>query len=181
MVQNSQVSTNVQITRTQGTAENVTFWVSDLPPGITYNFSPANCTPSDTCNSTLTLLAASDAQLVTNWSINVGGTATGGFSNWTTYSLTVTEAGEAIDPPVVSTENANPVAQTSARLNGNLTNMGNAASVLVWFEWGPTTAMGNTTAVQTRTSVGVFSADISGLTANTTYYFRAFAKNGGSW
>ena len=112
--------------------------------------------------------------------INVCGTG-GGVIQCVTYSLTVTEAGEAINAPQVTTDGANNITKTSARLNGNLTNMGNAASVLVWFEWGPTTAMGNITTVQATTSVGAFSADISGLTANTPYYFQAFAKNGGSW
>lgn len=161
-----------------GTTESVTFSViSGLPELASVFFSPSSCSPS--CNSTMTINISASTPIGT-YSINVCGTG-GEVTQCVTYSLTVTEAGEAIDPPQVTTDGADNITQTSATLNGTLNNMGNADSVLVWFEWGPTTAMGNTTAVQTMNSVGAFSADISGLTSNTPYYFQAFAQSGGSW
>jgi hypothetical protein len=182
VTQGSQVAATVQITKTQGTAENVTFWATNLPTGVTYNFSPTNCTPNNTCNSTVTFSAASGASLVNNWSINVGGTADGGFANWTIYQLTVTEGGVAIVPPVVTTNPATNITQTSATLNGTLNNIGGASTCLVWFKWKLSTATTwNETTPISMTATGPFSAVISGLTAGQTYYFEAFAKNGGSW
>jgi len=86
-----------------------------------------------------------------------------------------------INPPIVTTNPADNITETSATLYGILNDMGEAASCLVWFEWGLTPVMGNKTPEQTKASTGSFWADLSGLTANTTYYFEAFAKNGGSW
>ena len=111
------------------------------------------------------------------WSTNTG-SCPGGTC---TVQITVIEAGAGINPPGVTTNPATNITTNSATLNGILNGMGNAFSCLVWFEWGITTSYGNSTPVQIMTSTGVFSANISGLTSNTTYYFVAKAKNGGSW
>ena len=47
------------------------------------------------------------------------------------------------------------------------------------FEWGLTASYDNTTAPQTVTGTGAFSANISGLTVSTTYYYRAKAVGDG--
>jgi hypothetical protein len=77
--------------------------------------------------------------------------------------------------PAVTTGQATNIAATGATLNGELNARGNTSSVTVSFEYGTSTSYGNTTASQTKTAAGAFSTDISGLTANTTYYFRAKA------
>ena len=177
----SQTFTTVQLNRTQGTAENVTFNPLTLPSGVTYQFSPSNCTPNDSCSSTLTFFISASAQLVTNYNVNVCGTATGGYSACQNFYLTITDSGTQIIAPSVTTNAATSITTNSATLNGALNSMGNVSFCLVWFEWGPTTSLGNVTSVQNRSSTGSFSADITGLTAGQTYYFKAFAKNGGSW
>jgi len=179
--QNSQTYTTVQLIRTQGAAENVSFNPLTLPSGVTYQFSPSSCTPNDVCDSTLTFFISSSAQLVTDYNVNVCGTATGGYSACQNFYLTITASGTQITAPGVSTLDATNVTQTSATLNGTLTNMGNASLCWVWFEWGPTTALGNITSFESKSSLGSFFANISDLSPNTTYYFKAFAKNGGSW
>ena len=75
----------------------------------------------------------------------------------------------------VSTSSATNVTATSATLNGNLTSLGGAGSVNVYFQYGLTTSYGSTTATQTKSSTGTFDAAISGLTPSTTYHFRAVA------
>jgi hypothetical protein len=86
----------------------------------------------------------------------------------------------SMTPPTVATAAASSLATTSATLNGNLTALGTATSVNVSFEWGTTTSYGSETAAQSMTAIGAFTANLSGLTANTTYHFRAKAVGHGA-
>ncbi|MCX6751849.1 MAG: fibronectin type III domain-containing protein, partial [Candidatus Nomurabacteria bacterium] len=63
----------------------------------------------------------------------------------------------------------------SATIYGTVTPNGNPTSA--WFEWGLTPSLGNSTTHQTFNSNSTFSQMISGLTENTTYYYRAMAQN----
>ncbi|MBL7142312.1 MAG: hypothetical protein ISS83_01415 [Candidatus Pacebacteria bacterium] len=174
--QGSSVSTNIIATLLSGTTQPVYFSVSGLPSGA--SIPPiSSCNP--TCSSSMTINTAGSTPTGT-YSINVCGTG-GGLTRCVTYQLTVTAASAQITTPGVTTNTATSITTSSATLNGTLNDIGRAANCLVWFEWGPTTSLGNSTAVQTRTSTGNFSANISSLNSNTTYYFKAFAKNGGSW
>ena len=84
-------------------------------------------------------------------------------------------------PPTVATEAATSIGAATATLNGSLTNLGSASSIEVSFEWGTTTDYGNETTPQEVTETGTFSATLSsGLTANTTYHFRAKAVGQGT-
>jgi phosphodiesterase/alkaline phosphatase D-like protein len=80
-------------------------------------------------------------------------------------------------PPTVTTNEASLVTTTSARLNGDLTSLGAADNATVSFEWGTTDGgpWPNSTDNQTMTSAGAFTANLTGLTPGTTYYFRAKA------
>lgn len=95
----------------------------------------------------------------------------------TELDLTVTIP---IAPPTVSTETATGIGNTAATLNGILTDLGDASSVEVSFEWGTTTDYGNETDTQTMTSTGSFRAVLSHLTADATYHFRAKAVGEGT-
>ncbi len=173
--QGSSISATVNTSLTPGaTTQSVSFSVSGLPSGASAP-SPVSCSPS--CSSAMTISTAA-ATPVGTYSINVCGTG-GGQTHCVVYGLTVTSAGAAITQPSVTTNSVTNITKTSVTLNGTLNNMGNAVSCLVWFEWGPTTSYGNSTPVQTLTSSGAFSANISGLNSNTNYYFKARAKNGG--
>jgi hypothetical protein len=81
-------------------------------------------------------------------------------------------------PPAVATQPATNIGSQTATLNGNLTSLGTASLVTVSFEYGTTTAYGNTTPAQPRTTIGAFSANITGLTPGTTYHFRPKADGG---
>ncbi len=82
----------------------------------------------------------------------------------------------------VATEPAVGVTITAATLMGSLTSMGGSDNVNVYFQWGTdNTLVGatSTTAVP-MTSTGSFSASVtSGLSPNTTYYYRAVAAGQG--
>jgi hypothetical protein len=100
---------------------------------------------------------------------NSAGTRMSGDRIFTTLSPT--------GPPVVATNPATLIASFSATLNGSLDPHGLATSV--HFQYGPTTGYGLTTAPQSHSGNTYLniSANISSLTANTTYHFRIVASN----
>jgi subtilisin len=81
------------------------------------------------------------------------------------------------DPSVaVSTDGASGVGTDTATLNGTLDDLGGASSADVYFEYGESgNGLPNTTATQTVSSAGGFSAELSGLASGTDYDFRAVA------
>jgi hypothetical protein len=79
--------------------------------------------------------------------------------------------------PEVTTNDATNIGYDNATLNGNLDNLGGAANLDVFFQYGTTQSYGDNTSKQNKTAAGSFSANISGLTVGTTYHFRAVAEN----
>ena len=65
---------------------------------------------------------------------------------------------------------------TTSTINGRVL-LNGSSTASVWFEWGPTTGLGNTTSRQTFSVDSNFSQPISGLRENTTYYYRALGSN----
>ena len=94
-------------------------------------------------------------------------------------AVTVMSSATPTPTPAVTTNPATFVTNSSATLNGSLNPRG--ATTTVNFQYGLTTSYGSTTAMQTQTgtTVRAITANISGLTANTTYHFRIVAHNGG--
>jgi subtilisin len=81
----------------------------------------------------------------------------------------------------VQTNTATNVGSTSTTLNGDLTGLGDSSSSEVWFTYWEKGAKSSTqqwTSKQTLTSTGSFSANVSGLSPNTTYVVQAAANNG---
>lgn len=84
----------------------------------------------------------------------------------------------AVMPPSVEVSSAGSVQNESAVLNGNITSLGSATAVTVYFEFGTTTGYGSASANQTITTTGPFSIEITGLDHGVTYHFRAVADAG---
>ena len=83
--------------------------------------------------------------------------------------------------PQVATNDASNITQNSATLNGELTSLGTATSVQVSFEWGTTSgALDHETTPEQLNEAGAFSANLTGLTPSTTYYFQAKAVGDGT-
>src|SRR5438874_8807935 len=101
--------------------------------------------------------------------MNSAGTVHGADRTFTTLSPT--------GSPVPITNPATLVASSSATLNGTVDPHGFSTSV--HFEYGTTTSYGTMTAPQTKTgnTYQNVSANISGLSASTTYHFRIVAMN----
>ena len=92
-----------------------------------------------------------------------------------------------VAPTVTNATGAGNITDTTARLNGEITNNG-GENPTVHIYWGTTD--GGTTAGNWAHDInlgikaaGTFYSDISGLTAGATYYYRCYATNsgGGSW
>jgi len=80
--------------------------------------------------------------------------------------------------PIVQTNQNNSVSSSTAELAGLVTP--NGASATYWFDYGTSTAFGNESSAQAIGSgYSSISATgfISGLSANTSYYYRLSAKN----
>lgn len=83
--------------------------------------------------------------------------------------------------PSVTTYSAGNVSTESATLNGYISNTGyySAGYTSYYFQYGPTTgSLYNSTPIQSQSGYsGNISAYVTGLTPNTTYYFRAVGQN----
>lgn len=81
--------------------------------------------------------------------------------------------------PTVTTSTVTSIMSTTANSGGNITSDGGASVTARGVVW--STSQNPTIALSTKTidgtGTGNFSSAISGLTANTTYYLRAYATN----
>ena len=89
-------------------------------------------------------------------------------------TVTVTSA------PTLTTNAVTSFSATSATLGGNITNAGSPAYTERGVVWATTQnpTIANNRRVVTGSGLGSFSIIVDGLTANTTYYVRAYAING---
>ncbi|MBR5982860.1 MAG: InlB B-repeat-containing protein [Bacteroidales bacterium] len=78
--------------------------------------------------------------------------------------------------PTVVTGNATNVTTTGATLNGEIINAGNDEIIARGFVYG-TSPTNLSYEEQCDLGTGSFSKDITGLTTDTTYYYRAYATN----
>ncbi|MEK7555124.1 MAG: hypothetical protein AAB518_04035, partial [Patescibacteria group bacterium] len=107
---------------------------------------------------------------------NTFGTSRGAIKSFTTSGGTPPPPPGSL--PVAVTNDASNISTGSATLQGAVNPNGNQASA--WFEWGLSASLGNTTTHQSvgaGTSYVAVNNFLSGLSANTTYYFRTVAEN----
>jgi len=69
------------------------------------------------------------------------------------------------------------VSGTTVTFVGELTDLGGDETTTVWFEYGKTTAYGQKTAEKVLTQPGFYCITVSNLLPETTYNYRAAAKN----
>ena len=95
----------------------------------------------------------------------------------TTFTTDCSGSGPVITDPTVVTNDASNIAQTTATLNGTITNPDNVTITAKGFEWkatnggsySPVTITGNT-----------LTYNLTGLTANTSYTYKAFITFNGN-
>jgi phosphodiesterase/alkaline phosphatase D-like protein len=162
-------SVTVDLTRTCYT-DSVTLTTSALPSGVSASFNQ----PGKKNSGSITLVAASNAALVSNQTITI--TASGNEVSSVTATFNLTTCG----PPTVSTGSASAATYSTATLGGSVNP--NGADTHVWFQYSTSSSMsGSQSTPQQDIGLGAasFSANLSGLSGSTTYYFQAVASNSG--
>ncbi|MGD0855383.1 MAG: hypothetical protein ABSA18_06220 [Dehalococcoidia bacterium] len=79
-------------------------------------------------------------------------------------------------PISISTDAASSVSTNVATFNAYVNSIGTLPSVQVWFKWGNSPDAGTITSYQTISSIQGVSAQVTGLTSGTDYYFQAVAQ-----
>ncbi len=118
-------------------------------------------------------LTAGTMYYYTAYASNSLGTTYGGEQSFTTLAAVA---------PTASTAAASAITSTTATLNGNITSDGGAAITARGFVYATSNAnltigVTGVTDVVVGGTTGVFEKDITGLTAGTKYYYRAYATN----
>jgi hypothetical protein len=81
----------------------------------------------------------------------------------------------------VETRPATCILQTGAILNGRIVDDGGSAIIERRFDWGTSPSCSDGWTADVSVSGDYFSYYLGSLNADTTYYFRAWAKNGTGW
>lgn len=102
--------------------------------------------------------------------ISNGRAASGQYSTFTTAAPTVLS---------ITTREANLVTLSSAELHAYINSVGSAPAVRAWFNYGTGPECSMNSPALPFSAAGPVSAQISGLTADTTYYFQAVAQTPG--
>ncbi len=136
----------------------------------TSNSKVTSGTGTGTFSVTLTGLALGTTYYARCYAINSAGVGYAEQISFTTLGANL--------PTVASTTTVSSIAQTTATSGGNVTSEGGATITERGICWAtsqnPTTSNSKQTASGTT---GSFSANLSGLSASTTYYVRAYATN----
>jgi uncharacterized repeat protein (TIGR02543 family) len=145
--------------------------------GSTWHSSLTLTASSGTVNNT-TISVQFNPLTLTSYSATIQNTDTGA-SGAPEQDVSVTGTGASV--PAVSTQAANPTNATSATLNGTVVANNNAAITDRGFWYGTASGVTESSpyiqADQGGTTVSTYSKSVTGLSANTEYYYRAYAVN----
>ncbi len=149
------------------TARGVCWNTSSNP--TTVNSHTTDGSGTGTFVSNLTGLTPNTLYYVRAYATNSVGTSYGNEVTFTTLSLSI---------PTVTTTDVTNITQTTATSGGTVTSDGGATVTARGVCWNtssnPTTANSYTT---DGSGIGTFVSNLTGLTANTLYYVRAYATN----
>ena len=164
-------NTIASITFTSPTTDGGTFIT-----GYTVISNPAGGTDTNSGTTVLTHIITGLTN-GTPYTFTVVATNAIGTSSASTVSNSVTPSTNAS----VSTNALGNITQTGVTLNGSILSTGGSNATDSGFAWGTSPTLGAGTATtSTGAQIGAvsFATTLSNLTANTTYYFRAYAVNG---
>lgn len=180
------ITTNTLVSVTQTTASSGGNITGDggtavTSRGVCWSNTTSNPTISNTktvdgagigaFSSSLTGLTPGTTYYVRAYATNSVGTAYGSMKSFTTQSATI--------PQGISTTSASSITQTNATSGGSITSDGGATITMKGVCWSSTTSTPTISNSNTNNGTGSasFSSSLSSLTANTTYYIRAYAVN----
>ena len=103
----------------------------------------------------------------------------GSMSSYTGFGFTPNCGGSQTTDPTVATQSATLISQTTATLNGTITNPDNVTITAKGFEWMPLMGTDYTQVTVTTTGNSV-SYELTNLTPNTDYIFKAFITYNGT-
>lgn len=142
-------------------------WSTSQSPTIA-NSKTTNGTGTGSFTSSITGLSPGMTYYVRAYATNSVGTAYGN-------QITVTALATV---PTVTTAALTDITSTSVTSGGNVTNDGGAAVTAKGVCWSTSTAPTIANSKTTNgTGTGSFTSSVTGLTAGTTYYIRAYATN----
>jgi len=153
------------------------------PTGTVTLTSPGFTTQTGTLNSsgiaTIPILAGALPVGTDTLTANYSGDTKYNISSGT-KQVTVTVAAK---PPTASTGAATAITSSSATLNGTVNP--NGADTHAWFLWGTSSTLSGASQTSSQdlgsgTSQVAFTANLTGLSAGTKYYFQVVAQNSGS-
>lgn len=136
-------------------------------------------TANDIAASTVTVELNSNLNSATTYVAFVMEGNLYGFDYWYIDDIRLeAEAAPAVTVPTVATLGVTDLTSTTATFNGEVTANGNAAVTARGFCVGymPNPTL-NDAVVTVGSGTGAFSVNATGMTANTTYYLRAYATN----
>ena len=179
--------TAVGVSNTSATLQGSIVSVGVYPPDYVYfEYSP---TGAFSCEQTAT--AEQTFSIVTGYTANITGLspnqlyyfrAAVRYVNGTSmyvYATPNTFTTSSLTTPTITTGTAANLTTTGATLQATFT-VGAYSSVAVYFEYGTDTSYGTSTTLQMETASGAATADVTNLTANQTYHFRADLVYGSS-
>lgn len=122
-------------------------------------------------NCTIKNLQPSTTYYVRAYAVNIYGTAYGELLSFTTLKATI--------PILSETDAASSITATSAKTGGNVVHIGASAVTSRGVCYSSKTFIPTIADFKTvnGSGVGKFTSDLVGLTANTTYFIRAYATN----
>ena len=87
-------------------------------------------------------------------------------------------SGGSVEPTVLKTDSATSITDTTATSGGNITNNGGSAVTAYGVCWSTDTApTTDDSSTSDGTGAGTYTSSLTGLTASTKYYLRAYATN----
>ena len=139
-------------------------WSTSQNPTISDNHT-TDGSGTGSFTSNITGLTLGTTYYVRAYATNSAGTSYGGQKMFTTMNI-----------PTVITSTASNISDNIATLSGNVTSNGGTAIIERGFLYG-ISANNLTQNIQSGSGMGSFTANITGLSYNTTYYYKAYATN----